>query len=635
MVAISAANNVLSFTPKANSYFFETFPCQAAASNGYNSLQFKIKGPAGGSIRLELQTQISCMVTTYTSSFLAVEGLTGGTQTVTVPLSAFVGANLNAISSVVWFGFSSNNPGWQLSQVQLGCAAAGGVSVVVPAPLASGAVIPKPALTSSAPFRPSSTSNPRAPAAPGSCSQDLIVDDFVSQSRLTFLYYNALLQPSSDDATMKSVVVADNRVTLTPANRESYWFTQVGCTDAKNIYGGISMRIKAPPGTVFTVELGYKRNCADEDIKTVDVPTTTLNWAFDGTEKLYSLKWSQFPGVDASKLNTLLFSGLNRAVTVGPIALYCGDWLSEYIAPYKPSERPTPVATVPAPAGTHAPLVIDQFTGNDANALGFWHGGDEGLEMTWGNKEVKLVANDPDYAFYTQFAAGCKDITEYEGSYLHIAYSGSNAFSIALQQHNSQCNEKIAPYPETWDEIEAARYASASDIYVPISHFKIEKRRAIGFAIKSWYKTAPTTLRKIEIVPSVPAGFAIPSKLPSGQLIFACKRPNSFAFCIDDGNPEYAQEIMKVIREENIKVTFFTVGARKLPQLAHLFLSFQHTSLTHLPQHSSTHPPISATSTATCSPKATKSRCTPTPTPSSKASPPPTPSTGNTTTTSR
>jgi hypothetical protein len=92
---------------------------------------------------------------------------------------------------------------------------------------------------------------------------------------------------------------------------------------------------------------------------------------------------------------------------------------------------------------------------------------------------------------------------------------------------------------------------------------------------------------------------------------------------------------MKVIREENIKVTFFTVGARKLPQLAHLFLSFQHTSLTHLLQHSSTHPPISATSTATCSPKATKSRCTPTPTPSSRASPPPTPSTGNTTTTSR
>jgi hypothetical protein len=363
---------------------------------------------------------------------------------------------------------------------------------------------------------------------------------------------------------MKSVVVANNRATLTPTNRESYWFTQLGCTNAKNIYGGFSMRIKARAGTSFTVELGYKTNCGDDDTKNVDVATTALGWTFDGTEKLYSLKWSQFPGVDPSKLNTLLMAGLTDAVIVGPISLYCGDTVSEYIVPPSQPGRSSPASTVPAPAGTAAALVIDQFASKDTNALGFWHGADDGLSLTWGDRALRLVSDDPDYSFYTQLAAGCKDLSGYEDSYLHIAYSGSNAFSIALQQHNSQCNEKIAPYPETWDEIEAARYASATDIYVPISHFKIEKTRAVGFAIKSWYKNDATTLRKIEIVPSVPSGFIIPSKLPSGQLIFACKRPNSFAFCIDDGSPEYAQQIMQVIREENIKVTFFTVGARKL-----------------------------------------------------------------------
>jgi len=37
MSSISASAGVLSFKPKAGSYFYETFPCQAASTNGYNS----------------------------------------------------------------------------------------------------------------------------------------------------------------------------------------------------------------------------------------------------------------------------------------------------------------------------------------------------------------------------------------------------------------------------------------------------------------------------------------------------------------------------------------------------------------------------------------------------------------------
>lgn len=73
-----------------------------------------------------------------------------------------------------------------------------------------------------------------------------------------------------------------------------------------------------------------------------------------------------------------------------------------------------------------------------------------------------------------------------------------------------------------------------------MSHFNIEFGRVIGVALKGFYKTDALALSKIEIVPSIPAGFTIPNKLPSGQLIFACKRPNSFAFAIDDGDPQYA-----------------------------------------------------------------------------------------------
>jgi len=123
MTSISAAANVLSFKPAANSYFYETFPCEAATTNGYNSLQFTIKGPSAGSLTVELQTQTSCTATSYKSYFYTLTGLTGSSQTVTIPLSSFTGANLNAITAIVWESFSSTSTTWQLSQIQFGCSA--------------------------------------------------------------------------------------------------------------------------------------------------------------------------------------------------------------------------------------------------------------------------------------------------------------------------------------------------------------------------------------------------------------------------------------------------------------------------------------------------------------------------------
>ena len=70
MSSISASAGVLSFKPKAGSYFYETFPCQAASTNGYNSVSFQMKGPAGGSATLEIQTKTSCSATTYTSKYV-------------------------------------------------------------------------------------------------------------------------------------------------------------------------------------------------------------------------------------------------------------------------------------------------------------------------------------------------------------------------------------------------------------------------------------------------------------------------------------------------------------------------------------------------------------------------------------
>ncbi|KAJ4351668.1 uncharacterized protein N0V89_007011 [Didymosphaeria variabile] len=587
MKAISAASGVLSFTPKANAYFYETFQCQAASGNGYNSVQFTIKGPKGGSLNLELQSKTSCSATAYKSAYTSVTGLTGNTQTITLPLSQFSGANADAISGLVWYGFSSNTA-WQLSNVQFGCAGtSASASKDAVSSTASGSrttlqTSTRTTLTTSAPA-----------SASGTCS-NLLIDDWVSQSRLTFLYYNAMLQPSSDDASMTSLVVGSpspNHVTINPKDTSSYFYSQFDCVNAKNVYGGISLKIKAPKGTSFSVELDSSATCDPTKAVQVTVTTADLGWTFDGTEKLYSIPFSKFSGLDTSKLTTILFGGFTQSVSFGPMGFYCGSSGTE-VKITTTSAVAGPSSTVAAPSGTAAALVIDKFANANSNALGFWHGYDEGMKVTMSGSKATIVSSDADYSFYTQLSASCTDMTKYEGSYLHIAYSGSTAFTVALQQHNSKCDESIAPYPETWDSLEASRYAKDGHIYMPINHFNIELTRAVGIAIKGFYKSDQVVLSTIEIVPSVPSTHSIPNKLESGDLVFACKRPNSFAFAIDDGSPEYAQQVLKIVKEENIKVTFFTVGAPLLDASTNLTNVYREMEASghQIALHSYTHP---------------------------------------------
>jgi len=392
---------------------------------------------------------------------------------------------------------------------------------------------------------------------------------------------------------MASVIIGpeDNRMTLTPKGRDSYFYSQTGCTDARNTYGGISLRIRAAAGTTVRVTLFSASECGGESTAEVTQSASDLGWTFDGTEKLYTIPLSKFAALDVSKITTVFLGSLSGPMAFGPIGFYCGDTPRE-VAATPLAEPAIPTKTVPAPAGTATALVIDQFASQQSNALGFWHGADESMRVSWGSNKLTITSDDADYSFYTQLSGSCRDMTSFDTSYLHVAYSGTNAFTVALQQHNAACNEEVAPYPETWDSLEAARYSSDSDIYIPMSHFHINRTRSIGFAFKGFYKSDPLTLTKVEIVPTVPSGVKIPAKLPSGQLLFACKRPNSFAFAIDDGSPEYAQEVLKIIKEEDIKVTFFTVGAPLLDSSTNLsnvyneMLSAGH----QIALHSYTHP---------------------------------------------
>ena len=386
----------------------------------------------------------------------------------------------------------------------------------------------------------------------------LLVDDWISHSRLTFLSNNAMLEPSSDDNTMTSIIVSSNRVTITP-KPDGYFYSNFGCL-ATSDYGGISLRINAPAGATLTIQLQSSATCAASNLQTFDRTSEQLGWTFDGSEKLYTIPLISFLGLDRNHVTSILFYSLSSPVTFGPMAFYCGSTVVEYIPP-PTSIDGGPTTTVPITSTAATPLVIDQFTSSDRNSLSFWHGADDGMSVTYSGGKLTVQSNDVDFSWYTQISETCRDMRAYENAYLHITYSGNTKFSISMQQHNSACNAGVAPYPETWDEVEASRYAvSATDIYVPLSHFLINKQYTIGFSFKSFQTTSPATFSVVEIVQTVPPTVVIPAKLPTAPLYFACTRPNSFAFAIDDGVPRLAEQVMQIIRDADIKVTFFTVG---------------------------------------------------------------------------
>jgi peptidoglycan/xylan/chitin deacetylase (PgdA/CDA1 family) len=415
-----------------------------------------------------------------------------------------------------------------------------------------------------------------------------------------------MLQPSSDDGTMApvtgrvdtstSVIVANNHVTLTSlSDGSSYWYSMFDCLKATNVYGGIGLTIKAPKGTTLGVEIQTSTACSSNNPTLNDLMSTDLGWTFDGTEKYYTIPFSKFPGLDTDHLIAVLFSSISNTVTFGPIAFYCGSTGTAYPVPSTiPVVEPT--STVPATTGPSA-FVIDTFGNADSNNLGFYHGGDDATTYTLsGGKMTINTKGNSDLSWYTQLSNGCSDFTANDNSYIHIAYTGSNAFTVALQQHNPTCDPNINPFPYTWDSVEASRYSNTAqtDLYVPLSHFNINRTLTVGFALKGFYTATSTVFSKIEIVKTVPTGFLVPSKLTTAPLIFACTRPNSFAFAIDDGDPQYAQRIVSSVASAGIHVTFFTVGAALLDTSTNLtnvyksMLAAGH----QVAYHSYTHPPM-------------------------------------------
>ncbi|CAP85549.1 Pc20g02200 [Penicillium rubens Wisconsin 54-1255] len=215
-------------------------------------------------------------------------------------------------------------------------------------------------------------------------------------------------------------------------------------------------------------------------------------------------------------------------------------------------------------AKSSPPLVIDTFKNPTRNDLGFWHGSGENLTVQHGPGFVRLFPTDPDQNFHTQFDSNaCYGLIPWYNEYLHVIFEGTDQYSVSFNQHNDECNPQRRPFPGIADSVQAERYV----LYIPLAHFDIDFNRVVSVSFHGFYTNESITLHRVEIVPDVPlpspenGHYLVPGKMPNGKLVLRCSRPNSFAFGIDDGQPQYSQQVMRILDEEGVRVTFFVVGA--------------------------------------------------------------------------
>jgi hypothetical protein len=147
------------------------------------------------------------------------------------------------------------------------------------------------------------------------------VDDFNDADRLTFLLYNALIQPSSDDGSMTSIAIryGENKLRLTPKSG-SYFYSSIGCGYDLSKFEGLAFTAQMPTGASFAVGLEYVaagQPCATGASRTIfrDL-TRDLGITSNGVETLVKIPFSTFAGVNPKQIKAITFAVFTRTATL-------------------------------------------------------------------------------------------------------------------------------------------------------------------------------------------------------------------------------------------------------------------------------------------------------------------------------
>ena len=576
------------------SYYYSKIMClQDLGSN--QGLELEMTIPAGASFSIAFRIykvgQV-CGTGSYealykNSKSLGITSL-GSRMNVRIPFSAFPGFNGSKIHALDFGSFSVDSADYVFENLRFYCdgtcaSASSSTTSQSSTPASTATMISQttlPTITTSLPTVPATsttlngttTTAATATSSPttGSCSQDLIVDDFAHSSRYSILHYNSLNPPgaTSDDNSMNSLSIGNYTLRLNPKSG-SYFFTQTYCPsfDLSN-YEGLYFDYFGPATSSFNIGFQYyDTECYTGSWKVVFVKVSNFL-----DRNMVKIPFSAVTGFNKRKPHGIIFRDFistGQDHLLGPIRFYCSGSLFQQLQ--DPSETSLPNNTAPAspyPVGTLPSLMISDFSSTKAvnrNDLGFYQGF-SGMSVSLVGADAILTPSAQEAIFYTTIAGSCGSLSAYRNSYLELNITDlptGQDFDVLLNQHNSNCDESKR-FPVTWSQVQLSRYINAARTraYIPIidlaTGINLDKISSIAF--KYFRSFATIKIDSLRIVPSLPASWVLPAVFPQSPLYFACKTPNDIALGIDNGLPRLTQQVLQILRDEQVKATFFVLG---------------------------------------------------------------------------
>jgi hypothetical protein len=389
----------IDLTPRdPSSYFYSLLakPNQCGTVNSsYDSVSLSISGPSGATADVGFKHGSGSCNTNVITSLVPVTFHTAQTQ-LTIPFSQFPALNQNYLQSFVMTNFSNRGSTYHVHSLSfVGKADSPGCA------LCSGTLL--------------NTCN-FGPGVPRT---------------------NRLMGLMTDESTLATYSVGSDGSLDLATQENAYWYSQFGteqlgnvCYNADKLNAtGVQLSVAAPAGTDFKVQMRWM---TDEGCtllspaSSVDI-TNYVNFTADSVYQLVQIPFSDFPGMNATRLNSIALSTFGPAnvdVKVGCISLI------SVAAEVKPQ-----TCTCPNSAW------LNYCTGGTASRNAYSGVQSDDGTMTTAPALVNgaLALKPASSGSYWYSLQNCADISSSTTLYLNVTAKAGTTFNVQLQSSGNKC----------------------------------------------------------------------------------------------------------------------------------------------------------------------------------------------------
>ncbi|KAF2637141.1 hypothetical protein P280DRAFT_501014, partial [Massarina eburnea CBS 473.64] len=396
----------------ATSYFYSLFtqPTGCATVNSsYDAIVLTVSGPQGSTASVGFKHGNPTCNTNVVTSYIPITFNAASTQ-LTIPFSRFPsGFNQNNLQSFVMTNFSSSGSQYHIYSLTFigqsngpGCGLCSGTSL-------------------------------------NTCT-------FVSTVPRT----NQLLGQMTDEGSLTSYTVSSDGSLALGSNSNSYWYSNFGanaCYNAATVNAtGLQMSVAAPAGTTFNVQMRWMTdvNCTMVSSPSSVPITSYVTFTTNSSYQLAQIPFSDFPGMNTSRLNSVALSTFNPANSVVDVG--CISLISIAAAP-----------SAPTCTGCPDTAWLNYCTAGQAsrNANGGVQSDDGTMRTTPTLNNGALALQPAASGSYWYSLLDCIDVSSYSILYLNVTANAGATFNIQLQSSANACA----------DSSKISRFTVASSVY--------------------------------------------------------------------------------------------------------------------------------------------------------------------------